>query len=129
MTSNATCNSNADCSGNGYCIDQVCSCAPFFEGNPFFASFCFSTQEPIVKSNKFVFFVQMKICFIFRNAFWLLVSIQVDKTQELSDFFWIYCYVFGVLFFGVAVVCVLQLVLTIQDKGWKNVSKILISFP
>jgi len=51
----------------------------------------------------------------------------VDTSPELYDFFWIYCYVYAVLFFGVAVISVMQFALTVKDKGWKNMTKVTIT--
>jgi hypothetical protein len=49
---------------------------------------------------------------------------QVDTTPGLYTFFWVYCYTFGVLFFGIAIVSMVQFGLLVRFRGWKNVTKV-----
>jgi hypothetical protein len=49
---------------------------------------------------------------------------RIDTIPGLYTFFWVYCYTFGALFFGIAIVSMVQFGLLVRFRGWKNVTKV-----
>jgi hypothetical protein len=111
MTPTAVCFNSTQCSGRGYCFDQKCACRPLFEGCVWF----------FVDQNCFVFnFTHLKL----KSTGDYCEVNQVDTIPGLYTFFWVYCYSYAVLFFGIAIISIVQFGLLVRFRGWKHVTKV-----
>jgi hypothetical protein len=51
---------------------------------------------------------------------------QIDANPELSIFFWVHVAVFSTLFAGCALTAIMQFVILVHQKSWKNVNNVII---